>query len=100
MGLSFDEIDRLTLAEYSKLLIVYNYQNAIKQAHSRNIEIAIYASQGAKIKQPSDLYEIPLLDKHIDVMPIRTKEKALKLIERVLNKHEQCPPRLRSMSAL
>lgn len=60
-----------------------------RQAEIRQIESAIlnFAGFGREtIIQPQELRLIPLLDNENKELPIRTRKRALELIERVMNK--------------
>lgn len=89
MGLSFDEIDNLTIEQYNKLQVAEIYKSQERQSHIRDIEFAVYHAQGATLKTKQDLYRIPLIDNNSASMPITTNKKAQQLINRVLSELER-----------
>lgn len=63
MGMTIQDFRNHTLQEYECRVRGFEMNRAIEQSDLRDMMFTVYKSQGAKIREPKQLFKIPLLDK-------------------------------------
>lgn len=83
MGLKPIEVYRLTLVEFSMMELGAYMREAKELDRLRRLQSTIitFAGMGSsKIVNPSDVLGIPIIDNEEVIMPIRSRDEALKMV--------------------
>ncbi len=84
MGLKPIEVYRLTIVEFSMMEMGYFTRRCVELDGLRRLQATImtFAGMGAnKVINPKDVIGIPLLDNEDIILPIRSRDEAIKMID-------------------
>ena len=84
MGLKPIEVNRLTFKDFSFMEMGYYMREARELDRLRRLQATVmtFAGMGSsKLINPKDILSIPILDNENIIMPIRTREQALQMID-------------------
>lgn len=91
MGLKPIEVNRLTLKEFALMELGHFYRRAEHLDGLRDLKATIISFGGmgsSKLIKPTDILGIPLIDNEDIILPIRSRQDALKMIDLYLQSLE------------
>lgn len=91
MGLKPVEVYRLTLVEFAMMEMGYFTRRCIELDGLRDLKATImtFAGMGSsKLINPKDVMGIPFLDNEDAILPVKTRQQALKMIDLYINGEE------------
>ena len=84
MGLKPIEVNRLTLYEFAMMEMGDFYRKSEELDRLRRLQATImtFGGMGAnKVINPKDVMEIPIIDNEDIILPIRSRDEAIKMID-------------------